>query len=91
MAVIDYSFIDVSGKNGKSFINLNPDRELNLNNMKPPVIWSGYLNNTPISLKWIGNSFDNKNNYEILNLPKEVSSYLGEILKCIDEHYKYLD
>ena len=78
---------------GKEQLNLmlNPDKDLTLKDMRGPILFTGYLNEEKISLKWESGEFNTITSYTLINIAVQYDSLTSKVLEKIQEHYRYLN
>lgn len=68
---------------------LNPDQIIVYGYYKYPIVWNGYIDNSPITILLKNEMFYDTNSYDFIDYPSQAFDYLrGPIIEKIDDYMK---
>ena len=84
MHTIKKRFDDYSRPNNKGFLRLEPNQPISLYGQVWPIVWSGSLNGTEVSVIQKPSSSSDSSNYELRRFPKGYEWSIDDTVDLID-------
>jgi hypothetical protein len=88
---IQESFKDELHPIGRGLFCLNPDKMITPYHIKYPILWTGYINNTPIKILQKGVSAKYRDDFDLVEFPDTHYFVINQIIEHIDNYLRIID